>query len=59
MIHKPLPINRDYNRDPDIEALKRRRCINHGFTVGWYMGAVLEVLLTEGPLGKHFLKGRS
>ena len=27
------PLNRDYNRNPDIKALKRRGFINHGSTI--------------------------
>ena len=30
MIDNPPPLNRDYNRDPSIKALKRRGFINHG-----------------------------
>ena len=33
MINKPPPLNRDYNRDPNIKALKRRGFINHGSTL--------------------------
>ena len=33
MINKPSPLNRDYNRDPNIEALKKRGVINHGSTL--------------------------
>ena len=33
MINKPPPLNRDYNRDPHIKALKRREFINHGSTL--------------------------
>ena len=32
VINKPPPLNRDYNRDPNIKALKRRGFINHGST---------------------------
>ena len=28
------PLNRDYNRDPNIWALKRRGFMNHGSTLG-------------------------
>ena len=29
LINKPPPLDRDYNKmDPNIKALKRRRCIN-------------------------------
>ena len=30
LVNKPPPLNRDYNRDPNIQALKRRGFINHG-----------------------------
>ena len=30
MINKPPPINGDYNRDPNIQALKRRRLLISG-----------------------------
>ena len=33
MINKPPPLNRDYDRDPNIKALKRRGLINHGSTL--------------------------
>ena len=33
MINKPPPFNRDYNRDPNIKALKGRGFINHGSTL--------------------------
>ena len=33
LINKPPPINRDYNRDPNIKALKRGGVINHGSTL--------------------------
>ena len=33
LINKPPPPNRDYIRDPNIKALKRKGFINHGFTV--------------------------
>ena len=29
----PLPLIKDYNRDPNMKALKRRGCINHGSTL--------------------------
>ena len=35
MITKPPPLNGDYNRDPNIKALKRRGFINHGSTLGF------------------------
>ena len=31
---KTRPLNRDYNRGPNIMALKRRGFINHGSTLG-------------------------
>ena len=31
--HEHPPLNRDYNRDPYIKALKRRGVINHGSTL--------------------------
>ena len=34
MINKPPPLNRDYNKDPNTKALKRRGFINHGSTLG-------------------------
>ena len=30
MMNKPPPHNRDYNKDPNIQALKRKGFINHG-----------------------------
>ena len=33
MKNKPPPLNRDYNRDPNIKALKRRGFVNHGSTL--------------------------
>ena len=33
LINKPPPLNRDYNRDPNIHALKRRGFINQGSTL--------------------------
>ena len=30
VMNKPPPLNRDYNRDPNIKALKKRGFINHG-----------------------------
>ena len=30
LINKPPPLDRDYHRDPNIKALKRRGFINHG-----------------------------
>ena len=33
MINKPPPLDRDYNRDPNTKALKRRGFMNHGSTV--------------------------
>ena len=33
MINKPPPLNRDYDRDPNIKALKRRGFLNHGSTL--------------------------
>ena len=33
MINEPPPLNREYNRDPNIKALKRRGFINHGSTL--------------------------
>ena len=33
MINKPTLINRGYNRDPNIKALKRRGFLNHGSTL--------------------------
>ena len=32
-VNKPPPLNRDYNRDPYIKALKRRELINRGSTL--------------------------
>ena len=34
VISKPSPLNRDYNRDPNIKALKDRGFINHGSPLG-------------------------
>ena len=35
MISKPpSPLNRDYNRDPNIQAPRRRWFIDHGSTLG-------------------------
>ena len=33
MINKPPPLNRDYNRDPNMKALKRRGFIDRGSTL--------------------------
>ena len=33
MINKPPPPNRDYNRDPNIQAHKRKRFLNQGSTL--------------------------
>ena len=33
LINKPLPLNGDYSKDPNIKALKRRGFINHGSTL--------------------------
>ena len=33
MINKPPPLNGDYDRDPNIKALKGRGFINHGSTL--------------------------
>ena len=33
MINKPPPLNRDQDRDPNIQAFKRRGFINQGFTL--------------------------
>ena len=42
MLINPFFNNRDYNTDPNIEALKRRGFINHGSTSGcrafWGLG---------------------
>ena len=35
LINKPAALDRDYNRDPNIKALKRRGSINHGSTFGF------------------------
>ena len=35
---KPPPLNRDYNRDPNSQALKRRGFINHGCALGFRGG---------------------
>ena len=38
MINEPHPLNRDYNGDPNMKALKRRGFITHGSTLvsfGW------------------------
>ena len=34
MINEPPSLNRDYNRDPNMKALKRRGVINQGSTLG-------------------------
>ena len=34
LINKPPLLDRDYNTDPNIKALKRRGFINHGSTLG-------------------------
>ena len=36
MINKPPPLNRDYSRDPNIKALKKRGFINHESTLRAY-----------------------
>ena len=33
MINKPPPLNREYNGDPNIKAIKTKWCINHGSTL--------------------------
>ena len=33
LISKPFPLHVDYNRDPHIQAPKRKGVINHGFTL--------------------------
>ena len=33
LINKPPPSNRDYNRNPNIKALRKRGFINHGSTL--------------------------
>ena len=33
MINKPPALHRDYSRDPNIKALKRRGFISHGSTL--------------------------
>ena len=33
MINKPPPLNRDYDRDPNVYALKRRGVLNHVSTL--------------------------
>ena len=33
VINEPPPFNRDYNRDPNIQALKRRGFVHHGSTL--------------------------
>ena len=38
MINKTPPLNRDYNRDPNMKALKRRGFINHGSTLSGLQG---------------------
>ena len=35
MINKPPPLNRDYNRDLTMKALKRRGFIHNGSTLGF------------------------
>ena len=35
LINKPPPQNRDYNRVPNIKALRSRESINHGSTLGY------------------------
>ena len=47
-MNEPPPLNGDYNRDPNIKALKRRRLTNHGSTLG------LEVYRLKGFLAKLF-----
>ena len=32
------PLNRDFSKDPNIQALKRRGFINHGSTLGFKDG---------------------
>ena len=39
LINKPPSLNRDYSRDPNTKAVKRRGFTNHGSTSG---GSVLE-----------------
>ena len=34
MTNNPPPLHRDYDRDPNIKALKRKGFINHGSTLG-------------------------
>ena len=33
LINEPPPLNRDYDRDPNIQALQRRGFIDHGSTL--------------------------
>ena len=33
LINKPFALNRDYNKDRNIQALKRRGFLNHGSTL--------------------------
>ena len=35
MINEPPPLNRDYDRDPNIKSLKRRGFIKQGSTLVW------------------------
>ena len=35
LINKPTPLGRDYNREPNTKARKRRRVINHGSTLSY------------------------
>ena len=45
MINKPPPLNWDYNRDPNIWALKGGGFINHGSTLRVYaLGFMVEDL---------------
>ena len=44
MINKPPPLNREYNMDPNMKALKRRGFINQGSTLGPLTGRMMNEL---------------
>ena len=35
MMNNPPPLNRDYKRDPNSKALRKKGFINHGSTLGF------------------------
>ena len=48
LINKPPPLNRDYKREPNTRALKRRGFMNHGSTL--FLGLILHSGQSKGVL---------